>query len=158
MRTSTQIKQVTFLEKSLQLWGLSLGLILSASLLSNAWANPSIDINVIEASHKAEHFSSPQLKKLDRSLKASFKKFNHFELVQHFHVELPNNSAQELKISASLKMNLLLKKMIKQGLRLQVNFSHKARKHTINAKFEKLFYEALIWKGKTYIISFEPHR
>ena len=157
MRISIQNRKFSYL-RELRLLGLILSIIMSTSLISRSWAAPSIDINIIEASQNSKHFSSPRLKKINRTLKASFKKFNHFKLVNHFDVDLSKKSNSGMEISAGLKMNLRLKKVIKQGLKLQVNFSNKARKHIINAKFEKLFFEALRWKGKTYIISFKPHR
>lgn len=157
MWISIQGKEFNCLTK-LRYLGLILGIMLSTSFVSLSWAAPSIDINIIEASQKSKGFSSPHLKKINRTLKASFKSFNHFKLVNHFQVDLSKKSNSSMKISAGLKMNLRLKKVIKQGLKLYINFSNKARKHTINAKFEKLFFEALRWKGKTYIISFKPHR
>ena len=138
MWISIQDKEFNCLTK-LRYLGFILGIILSTSFLSLSWAAPSIDVNIIEASQKSQSFSSPRLKKINRTLKASFKKISTIlnSLITSSRPIQKSNSG--MKISAGLKMNLRLKKVIKQGLKLHVNFSNKARKHTINAKFEKLF-------------------
>ncbi len=132
-------------------------LIFGALGLSTSWASPKINISIIEASQQANAFNSSGLNEMKSTLKASFKQFNHFKLINQLSLNLKRNMVETIKVSSDFKFKLGFKALIKNGLRVEIDFPQKASKHTVNAKFNKLFFEGFKWQGKTYLISFRPH-
>lgn len=125
--------------------------------LSTSWATPKINISIIEASKQANTFNSPELNEIKTTLRASFKQFNHFKLINQLNLNLKKNTVETIKLGSDFKFTLGFKALIKNGLRLEIDFPQKTIKHTVNAKFDKLFFEGFKWQGKTYLISFQPH-
>jgi uncharacterized protein YjcR len=124
---------------------------------STSWASPKINISIIEANKQANTYSSPELNDMKATLRASFKQFNYFKLINKTSLNLKRNVVETIKLGSDFKFTLGFKALIKNGLRLEIDFPQKTIKHTVNAKFDKLFFEGFKWQGKTYLISFQPH-
>lgn len=124
--------------------------------ISQAQAEPSLEYSVIEASHEKEFKVSEKLKTIQKTLQASFKQFNQFNLIVAHEVNLKPKSTVSLPIGSELEMKMIPLNLNTQGVSLLIDVPKLKIKHTLHAKNDKLFFEALKWKGKAYLIAIKP--
>ena len=121
-----------------------------------AWAKPSVEVKIIEASRIGQFKVSPKLRLMKSRLKATFKKYKEFSLLSSSVAPLEVGRKIRFDISKDLDLFLEVEQVNKRGVTLKVNIPKRSMKHTVKAKLGKLFFEALKWKGKVYLIAITP--
>ena len=126
------------------------------SPISSAWAEPYMQVQVIEASKEKKPMISKELRAISSALQASFTNYNHYQYIKGDRFDLKDKRVNKLNITNGLDFLMKVELIKGNAVTLKVNIPEKKMKHTVNAKLGKLFFEALKWKGKVYLIAFLP--
>ena len=97
----------------------------------------------------------PKLFKLKDSLVKSFPRFNHFTHLKKHKFHLIRKSKKTLKITSDLKVSLTPLSNRKNQLIFKMEVPQKKASFKLKAQKGKLFYQAMRWKNKVYILAFK---
>ena len=118
------------------------------------YAKGHLNIQVIEAS-KANEYVDPALKPLKHKLFNSFKKVNYFKQLDTLKIPLQKKANKNIKLTKDLSATILINKVLANKFKFSLKIPKKNRRLKINAKRKKLFFQAMKWKGKVYILAFK---
>ena len=119
------------------------------------WAQPTLSIHVIEAQKSHTYTVDDQLNSMASTLKSSFKNLNQFKLLDSLDVPLKRGQKNKIKLPKGLKVNVSIKKVSNKIIKLLLHIPRKKSTLKINAKPKELFFQAMKWKGKFYILAFK---
>ena len=116
-----------------------------------------LSIKVIEArvSGKATPKVDPNLLKIKDSLVKSFPKLNHFKYLQSHKVRFIQGKKQTVSIIKNLKVKLTPLNNQKKQLTFKMEVPQKKASFRLKARKGQLFYQAMRWKNKVYILAFK---
>ena len=132
--------------------GLCFLLLCSMQGQSVAYAKERLHIQVIEAQQSKKH-THAKLKPIAKALKTSFKELNHFHLVNSMMLPLAKNKSKKISLPKGLKIFVSITKVLSKKIKLLLKIPRKKSKLKITAKRKELFFQAMKWKGKVYILA-----
>lgn len=135
---------------------MSLALLSATLFVSQSWADHSITVEVIRASHGDSPLLSQNLKKVEKRLTATFKTFNRFQSVDSKRFSLTSRAEHIFHIADGLDVKLKLLNRRKRDIDLLVQIPQRSVKHTVKAKLGRLFFEAIKWRGEVYLLAIRP--
>jgi hypothetical protein len=117
----------------------------------------SLSIKVIEASvSKTKNAKvDPQLLKLKKSLVKSFPKLTHFKFLQDHKIKVVQGQKKKLSVTSDLEVKLTLLRNREKRLIFQMEVPKKKASFKLKAQKGRLFYQAMRWKSKVYILAFK---
>jgi len=122
--------------------------------ITPTFAQNDLSIQVIEA-HKKHVYMDNTLRSIAPTLKSSFKKLKSFKLLKSVSIPLVKYKKTTIKLPKGLKMNVSIKDVSKELIRIMLHIPRKKSRLKINAKPKELFFQAMKWKGKVYILAFK---
>ena len=127
--------------------------VLSTLSCGVVYASPTkVSITVIEAKSNTIQVD-PKLSVLKSSLRSSFPQFTHFKWVSHSDRIMKKNRDEIIKISNGLDAHFRLLQRTSDLAHLSLKIPAKKAQFTLNARLSRLFYQAMRWKGKTYLLA-----
>ena len=123
---------------------------------TSAFSRPVAKVQVIEASKAGSLQVSKSLKKISPRLRASFKRFKKFTAISEQTVDLKNGKSHPVKITEGLLVKLKMVKNMGRNIELEVSGHKKGTKHRVKAKLGRLFFEAIKWKGRVFLLAIRP--
>jgi hypothetical protein len=127
-------------------------LLFSVQSRSKVYAKERLHIQVIEAQKSKSHIHA-KLKPIAKALKTSFKELNHFHLVNAMTLPLTKNKSKKINLPKGLKIFVSITKVLSKKIKLLLKIPRKKSKLKITAKRKELFFQAMKWKGKVYILA-----
>jgi hypothetical protein len=121
-----------------------------------AWAEPFMQLQVIEAQQGKQFKVSPELKPISATLKASFTRYQNYKHLQTVCFAVQPRVEKVFHLTKGLDFAISVKSVQDSMITLEVNVPQKKMIHVVKAKLGKLFFEAIKWKGKVYLIAFLP--
>ena len=123
---------------------------------TSAYSRPVAKVQVIEASKAGSLQVSDSLKKITPRLRASFKRFKKFTAISEQTVDLRKGKSHSVKITKGLKVKLKMVKNMGRNIELEVSGHKKGTKHRVKAKLGRLFFEAIKWRGRVFLLAIRP--
>ena len=120
-------------------------------------ASAILSIDVIEAPIKKGKRSKvdPQLSSIKESLLKSFPKLSRFKHIKKYDVPFTKGKKTMLAISKGLTVKLTPLTNRKKQLVFKMEVPQKKANFKLKARKGKLFYQAMPWKNKVYILAFK---
>jgi hypothetical protein len=123
---------------------------------SRVWVESHLQIQVIEAQQGKQFKFSPELKPISETLKASFTRYKNYKHLQTVCFDVQPRIKKVFHLTKGLDFAISVKSVQNSIVTLEVNVPQKKMVHVVKAKLGKLFFEAIKWKGKVYLIAFLP--
>ena len=115
-----------------------------------------VSVQIIEAKKgTSAQKIDPKLSKIRGSLKKTFPKLHQFKLLSKDQITLTHNRRHSLKVSQNLIVHLTSIKNRRDQLVFKMEVPQKKANFKLKAKKGKLFYQAMRWKKKVYILAFK---
>lgn len=123
--------------------------------LSNfASASPiQLSLDVIEAGKGSEQIDV-RLKRVTSTLKSSFPDYQNFKLVKQVKFELVKEVAQKVDLTTDLSAEIILEKSDLEGDVYQIKIPQKKASIRVQNRRGELFFQAMLWQNKTYVLAF----
>jgi len=122
-------------------------------LMGASLATPlKVNVDVIEADMGSEGVD-PRLRGVTQTLRSTFPKYTSFKLHTQHRLNLSLGELGRLALPDQLSAELSLEEEAPSGVTFKVSIPQKKANFRVRSKRGELFFQALVWRKKTYLLA-----